>query len=106
MERMKGSVGYGFLEIECLKETGRWFGKVSSTLVLWLKLNLDKGFYERVFKERTSNFIEKGSFSEGIDSCLGRIDSHDSGLKENVILGLQSRFSHCPNRFRFPQRAR
>ncbi|MED6213129.1 hypothetical protein PIB30_090251 [Stylosanthes scabra] len=47
-----------------------------------------------------------GNISEGIDSCLGRIDSHDSGLKENVILGLQSRFSHCPNRFKFSQRAR
>ncbi|MED6127833.1 hypothetical protein PIB30_091924 [Stylosanthes scabra] len=46
------------------------------------------------------------SLREGIDSCLRRIDSHDSGLKENVILGLQSRFSHCANRFRFPQRAR
>ncbi|MED6147940.1 hypothetical protein PIB30_048556 [Stylosanthes scabra] len=50
--------------------------------------------------------LKNGSFSEGIDSCLGRIDSHDSELKENVILGPQSRFSHCPNRFRVSQRAR
>ncbi|MED6200615.1 hypothetical protein PIB30_086950, partial [Stylosanthes scabra] len=61
---------------------------------------LRKGF------QRASEILENGSFSEGIDSCLGKIDFHDSGLKENVILGLQSRFSHCPNRFRFPQRAR
>ncbi|MED6185084.1 hypothetical protein PIB30_053635, partial [Stylosanthes scabra] len=50
-------------------------------------------FCERVFK-RASDLFENGSFSEGTDSCLRRIDSHDSGLKENVILGLQSRFSH------------
>ncbi|MED6153438.1 hypothetical protein PIB30_102014, partial [Stylosanthes scabra] len=50
--------------------------------------------------------LKNGSFSEGIDSCLGRIDYHESGLKENVILGLQSRFSHCPNRFKVAQRAR
>ncbi|MED6211310.1 hypothetical protein PIB30_072500 [Stylosanthes scabra] len=73
IERMKGSVGYGF--------------------------------YEKVFK-RTSDFIGKGSFSEGIDSCLGRIDSHDSRLKENVIMGLQRRFFRCPNRFINAQRAR
>ncbi|MED6174150.1 hypothetical protein PIB30_066201 [Stylosanthes scabra] len=53
----------------------------------------------KVFKERTSDFIGKGSFSEGINSCLGGIDSHDFGLKENVILGLQSRFSHCDSGF-------
>ncbi|MED6187915.1 hypothetical protein PIB30_081120 [Stylosanthes scabra] len=80
IERMKVSVGYGFLEFGCLKEIGRKF---------W-----------------ASELFENGSFSKGIDSSLWRIDSYDSGLKENVILVLQSRFSHCPNRFRFPQRAR
>ncbi|MED6152298.1 hypothetical protein PIB30_090603 [Stylosanthes scabra] len=61
--------------------------------------------YEMVFR-KNFRFKEKGSFSEGIDSCLGRINSHDSELNENVILGPQSRFSHCPNRFRVSQRAR
>ncbi|MED6183547.1 hypothetical protein PIB30_038860 [Stylosanthes scabra] len=68
----------------------------------WLGLS---GFCGRIFK-RASKLFENGSFSKGIDLCLGRVDSHNSGLKENVILGLQSLFSHCPNRFRFSQRAK
>ncbi|MED6188308.1 hypothetical protein PIB30_084734, partial [Stylosanthes scabra] len=90
---MKGGVGYGFLEIECLRRNWKEI-LVKSPLNWFLRLKsyLNRGFCERVFK-RASEVLENGSFSEGIDSCLGRIDSHDSGLKENVILGLQSRFS-------------
>ncbi|MED6127073.1 hypothetical protein PIB30_084650, partial [Stylosanthes scabra] len=94
---MEGSVGYGSLNLGVRKEIGRYFGKLVSEMVLnWIW----KGFQIGL------EILKNGSFSEGIDSCLGRIDSHDSELKENVILGPQSRFSHCPNRFRVSQRAR
>ncbi|MED6170885.1 hypothetical protein PIB30_035463, partial [Stylosanthes scabra] len=37
------------------------------------------------FSKEFPRYLKNGSFSEGIDSCLGRIDSHDRGLKENMI---------------------